>query len=500
MRVLLIFPPSLYRNFTPPLNLAYIGAVLEEQGCEVGIIDASAMHWQGDMAEIRRRAEQFAPDLIGITLNALFIQPGYDTIRELRRLGVPIIAGGPHPSLLAHEALEHGVDIVVRGEGEATIAELLEHFRGEKELEEIRGISYRRQGFYRDTPPRPLIRDLDALPFPAKHLFERELYVEDSPTYQAYGPIFSGRGCPARCSYCYKGVFGQSIRIRSAENVLAEMLDLYRRYGTTAFEFMDDAFSVDLERVSKLCDLIRESFPVPIRWQCTTRLDFTDRNLLRKMKEAGCFRVFYGFESGDRETLRRVNKKLDIDQAIQVLKWTNQTGIRSIVGFMFGFPWETPEQVDATTRIIRRISPFVDEFNPLGIMIPVPGTAIYEEYAERFGLLDWWLKDDFGARYRSNRYYPFFRRRFYNDFALLESGFFPFPPRVRRAIVRGTRTIGVHNLFHNNSLPKALGLLGMVYLSKLLYRIHPELEKAVFDRLGALKDRLLRRRAQPAPA
>jgi len=486
-RILLIFPPSLYRNYTPPLNLAYLGAVLEQQGNTVGVIDASALYWRGSTSEIRKSAEAFAPDMIGITLNALFIQPGYETVRELRSMGVPIVAGGPHPSLLAHEALDHGVDIVVRGEGEETIGELVDFVNGKQTLDQINGISFRRQGFYRDNPDRPLITDLDRLPFPAKHLSDRRLYVEDSETYQAMGPIFSGRGCPARCSYCYKGVFGQTIRIRSAENVFLEMLDTYQRYGTTAFEFMDDAFSVDNRRVAELCQLILARMPVPIRWQCTTRLDLTDRNLLELMHNAGCFRVFYGFESGDRETLRRVRKKLDLDNAIQVLRWTHETGIKSIVGFMYGFPWETEEQVNNTTKIIKRISRFVNEINPLGIMVPVPGTAIYKEYADQYGFKDWWLRDEYGAKYRSNRYYPFFRRRFYNDFALLEDGFFPFPPRVRRAIIRGTRTIGWHNLRRNNNLVKALILLGVVYLSMGIYRIHPSVEQWLFSRLGQLK-------------
>lgn len=490
MKVLLIFPPSIYRNFTPPLNLAYIGAVLEQAGHEVLIVDAAAANSTLTDDGIIQIAQDWQPDTIGLTLNVLFIRPAYNLIKRLRVLGRPIVAGGPHPSLLAEEALRHGVDIVVRGEGEITVVELLNVLASNDTLESVDGISYLHGVKVVHQPPRSLIANLDQLPFPAKHLFDHSLYTLDTPDYQAFGPIFSGRGCPGQCTYCYKGVFGSLVRVRSAKNVIAEMLELNERFGVTAFEFMDDAFSVDMERVSHLCDLILDEFPEPIRWQCTTRLDLTDRSLLLKMKRAGCFRVFYGFESGDRDTLRMVRKRLDIQQAIQVLKWTHDTGMQSIVGFMFGFPWETVTQVNHTTRIIRRISAFVDEFNPLGIMIPVPGTVIYETWSKVSGFQDWWLKDKYGNRYRSNAYFPFFRRRFYNDFSLLEDGFFPFPPHVKRAIRRGTRVIGLHNLYHNNSCLKATILLVLVLLSMTLYRIHPNLEQWLFQKFRTLRHRL----------
>ena len=487
-RILLIFPPSAYRNHTPPLNLAYLAAVLESRGSEVRILDLSALHPPCDPETAILEAKRFQPDWIGITLNVIFIKPAYEFIAGLRTIGCPVVAGGPHPSLLADEALQNGCDIVVRGEGETTVVELDHAIEHHTSLESIPGLSYRdSQGQIHHTPDRSLITDLDTLPYPAKHLFPRKWYTGDSPQYQTYGAIFSGRGCPAACTYCYKGVFGCGCRFRSAESVFREMRHLNETFHVTAFEFMDDAFSADLDRVDRLCDLILASRDFNIAWQCTTRLDLTRPELLIKMKKSGCFRIFYGVESGDPETLFRVNKHLDLAQAVQVLKWTHEAGIRSIIGFMWGFPWDSPSSVRASIDFLHKVAPFVEEINPLGLLIPVPGTRLYEDVKERYGIESWWMQDRFGSLYRDNVYFPYFQRRFYNDFALLDDGFFPYPSEVRRLIRRGTAFIGRHNLFHNTPVIRALAVYLAVLASKTLFRINPGLEKRVFSFASRLR-------------
>ncbi len=487
-KVLLIFPPTHYRNHTPPLNLAYLCACLRRAGCSVKVIDAAAVKVDLSIDEITCLARDYQPDLIGITMNALFILPAYDLARRLRAIGVPIIAGGPHPSILPDEALENGSHIVVRNEGELTVMELIEWLRGNRRLEEIAGISFMKDGVAKHNPPRALIDDLDSLPFPDKDIFERADYIEDSELYQCYGTIFSSRGCPHNCTYCNKSVFGRVVRARSPENVLEEMLYLRRNYDVTAFEFLDDTFSLRLDRVDKICDMIlAEPELKGICWQCTTRMDLTSDELLQKMRQAGCFRLFYGMESGDQETLKRVNKRLNIEKAVQVLKWTHDLKMRSIVAFMFGFPWETTKHVSNTYSLLRRISPYVDEYNPLGMLVPVPGTPMYEQYHREYGFTDWWLMPSFGIRYRSNQYFPYFRRRFFNDFALLEDGFFSYPPAVKREIKRCLRFIGKHNIYKNNPRIKAHTIYCFVLISKVLYRVHPKLEQLVFFILGRIK-------------
>ncbi len=490
--ILLIFPPSLYRNFTPPLNGAYLGGALEQAGYEVKILDLSALNPPCSMEEAEKIAKEFKPLWIGLTLNVIFITPAYEFIKQLKKLNIPIVAGGPHPSLLAEEAVQNGCDIVVRGEGERTVVQISKALAEGGDLETIPGISYKnRDGSIRHNPDAKLIQDLDDLPLPAKHLFPKKWYADETPYYQVYGPIFSGRGCPANCAYCYKGVFGHGCRLRSAENVFSEMKHLNERYGVTAFEFMDDAFSADLERVDRLCDMILDDPDFSPNWQCTTRMDLTTRELLLKMKRAGCFRIFYGVESGDPETLDRVNKHLDLDRAERVLKWTREAGIKSIVGFMWGFPWDSPAGVRQSISYLRRIAPFTDEFNPLGILIPVPGTRIYNEYKTSCRLKNWWLENRFGHLYRSNIYFPYFQRRFYNDFSLLDDGFFPFTPEVKKMIRKGINFIGKHNLFRNEPRGRALVFYAGVLLSRGLFKLSPRLEMTVFRKLGDIKHRIL---------
>ena len=473
------------------MNLAYVAASLEQDDHEVRIVDLACVNPPMTEDEVLQMIRQFDPHWIGLTLNVIFIQPAYEFIKKLRPLNIPLVAGGPHPSLLAEECLDQGFDIVVRGEGEETVRELTRSLVNNSELDEVKGISYRsKEGEYYHNPSRPLIRDLDALPLPAKHLFSKEWYIKDSPFYEIYGPIFSGRGCPANCQYCYKGVFGHGCRLRSAESVFQEMLHLHKTFGVNAFEFMDDAFSADLERISNLCDMILKEPDFQPVWQCTTRLDLTTPALLKKMYSAGCFRIFYGVESGDTDTLDRVNKHLDLPRAIQVLKWTREAKIKSITGFMWGFPWDSPSSLRSSLDFLRQMAPYTNEFNPLGILIPVPGTGIYNRYKDRYHLDNWWLQNRFGRLYRTNAYFPYYMRRFYNDFALIDDGFFPFPPEVKKMIRQGTRFIGRHNLYSNTAKPIAYLVHVAVITSRILFSIHPLLEQSVFGVLGEIKARI----------
>jgi len=492
-RILLIFPPSSYRNFTPPLNLASIAASLLQDGHEVRILDLGALHPACSEEEAVEIAKDFDPLWIGLTLNVIFIRPAYDFIKKLQKAGYLVVGGGPHPSLLADECLENGCNIVVRGEGEETVRELTKKLESNEDLRSIKGISYiDKQRRIIHGQDRSLISNLDELPLPAKHLFPKEWYTLDTPDYQVFGAIFSGRGCPASCDYCYKGVFGHGCRIRTAENVFKEMKHLNKQFNVTAFEFMDDAFSADLDRVDKLCELILADPEFNPVWQCTTRLDLTTEELLKKMRLAGCFRIFYGVESGDKETLLRVNKHIDIRNAEKVLKWTRDAGIKSIVGFMWGFPWDSPSSIRASVEFIKRIASYTDEFNPLGILIPVPGTKLYQNYKDIYQLENWWLKEKYGQLYRSNAYFPYYQRRFYNDFGLLNDGFFPFPHEVKKLIEKGIHSIGRHNLFKNSNPVYASVTLMAVMLSEIIYKIHPELEQIFFNALHELKARFVK--------
>lgn len=490
LRAVLVFPPSLYKNYTPPVNIGYIGAMMLLKGMDVKVIDASAINNDIPVDEIVRQCVELDPDIVGITMNVLFIKPAYELGRKLKEKGIKVLGGGPHPSIVPEEPIIHGgADIVVYGEGENTVAEIADYLRGERKLEEITGIAYRdKNGYPVTNPARAQVQDLDEFPFPAREIFVREHYTGGTEYYQAHGGMFTSRGCPATCTYCNLSVYGRRVRVRSAQDIFNEMKFLKQNYGVTAFEYLDDTFSAKFARIEELCHLIINDDEMRgIKWQANTRLDFANQDLLELMARSGCFRLFWGLESGDEATLKKVAKKQEVDKAVQTLTWAHEVGIKSICGMMFAFPWDTPQNTMNTVELIRRLEDVVEEFNPLGLLVPVPGTPIYDEYCAKGELKEWWLSDNFGHLYRSNTYFPFFRRRFYNDFALLEDGFFEFDAATKKTIYYATNVIGWHNITRNNPPYKAAALLAAVYVSKVLYAIHPTLEGIVFDKISKLK-------------
>ena len=363
----------------PPLGLAYLGAVLERAGHEVLIIDAAAPYADYTISDLVDEAREFAPGIVGVRFTVYSLEYAYPLLKALSQAGLDalIVAGGPHSTLLPDEVLQHGAQVAVRHDGEETILELVEHVQGERGLEDIEGISYwDTDGKIIYNPPRPRIRDLDALPFPAKHLFRQQDYIRNSGDHERFGNILSSRGCPYQCTYCSKIVRGKTTRFRSAQNVLDEILFLMDKYGITRFRFIDDIFTVRKKRVMRLCDLILER-DLNISWTVITRLDCVDRELLRKMKEAGCRSIAYGVESGNPETLERIRKGFTRDQARQAIKMTHEVGVNCSVNFMWGFPWETVDDVQRSADFVKELLPFVTVVAPAGILIPFPGTEIY---------------------------------------------------------------------------------------------------------------------------
>ena len=296
-KILLVHPISPIKNNSPPLGLAYLGAVLNRIGCQVKIIDGSAVYSSITPAGMVDEIRQFAPDIIGITMTTPFIEFAYQLIKPLSSLNSLIIAGGAHCSLLPEEALENGVEIVVKGEGEETITEIIEFYRGEKKIEEIKGLVYRdkRTDQIKYNSPRPLIENLDEIPYPAKNLFKIEDYVrEDKSKINNLGGIIASRGCPGRCTFCSRNIFGNRHRFRSAENIFAEIKQLYDNYRVTDFEFYDDVFTINTRRITNLCKMIIEEKNFNINWKCTTKVNFLNKNLLTIMKKAGCDHINFG--------------------------------------------------------------------------------------------------------------------------------------------------------------------------------------------------------------
>lgn len=381
-KVLLINPPSEFKTPILPLSLASIAAYLESKDKEIDIsvIDA----WAENMGfkELENRVSQSKADIIGIYM----ISPRYDkakTTCEICRKALPdsiIIAGGPHPSAVPIETLKEipQLDICVIGEGEVTMYELVKSFQEKSELLSVDGIAYRDKNSKEIivTKPRDFIKNLDDLPFPARELFPLQKY-RIHPPYGRKNPYFSivtSRGCPFQCAYCSKDVFKDTFRARSPQNVCDEIEELISKYNAQEIQFYDDDFTLDMKRTEEVCDEILRR-EIKIRWSCVTRVDLVNEKLLRKMKQAGCWLVSYGVESGNQKILDSINKGFTVEQVISAFEMTRRVGLTTICYFIIGLPGETKKTIQETLDLVKKIKP---NFISCGILTIFPGSRLFK--------------------------------------------------------------------------------------------------------------------------
>jgi radical SAM superfamily enzyme YgiQ (UPF0313 family) len=431
-RVFLLNPPSPEPVKTPLLSFCHLAASLRAGGHEVALLDASAPHAPRD---ISARIAAFAPDLVGLHLKTLHVQPAYALAREL---DWPLVAGGPHATVCPDEPLEHGFDWVVRGEGEETLVELADAVDGKRRFDEVRSLSFRAQGLTRHIPERGFLMELDALAAPtsALDLFDPAWYGSQKALPPA--GLLSSRGCPAACTFCSNNVTGRRFRYRSAASVAAEVAELKARYALYGFSFFDDSFAVGHRRVEELCDAL--AGVQPVWWTCTAHPAHLDPPTLKAMKRAGCAGIDIGMESGDPDTLVRIGKGVTVERVLQVLEWTRELGIYCMLNLMFGWPDESDAELEATLRFMERAAPLAGGFNARGVLVPYPGTDIYDGHHERHGFTGWWIREaplayePFAADWS-----PAEVERAYAVDPALERNFFHHPPHRLELMREGLR-------------------------------------------------------------
>jgi radical SAM superfamily enzyme YgiQ (UPF0313 family) len=384
-RVFLLNPPSPEPVKTPLLSFCHLAAQLRAGGHDVAVYDASAPHAAHDTAAIAARVGDFAPDLVGLHLKTLHVQPAYALARILAER-LTLVAGGPHATVRPEEPLAHGFRYVVAGEGEHA----LEQLAAGHAPATIRGLYWIDRGFVRRGPPRELVKDLDALapPLSAIELFDPAWYGATASLPPA--GVLSSRGCPAACTFCSNDFTGRRFRYRSAASVADEVRHLRARFGAVALSFFDDSFAVGRRRVSELCAALREVGP--IWWTCTAHPAHLDRDTLAEMRDAGCAGVDIGMESADPQMLVRIGKGVTVERVLEVLESCAALGIHTVVNLMFGWPDETDAELDATIDFMH-VATLAGGFNARGVVVPYPATEIYERHHARFGFTDWWLRE-----------------------------------------------------------------------------------------------------------
>jgi len=382
---------------TPPLGLAWVGAVLERAGFSVAAYDQQVM-WDTDFDDfVAATRPRLA--LIGGTSHGRFV--AFDYARRIKAAdpSITVAYGGPHASFTARETLARvpEIDVIGHGECERTCLELAEwKVRGggaAEALRKIRGITFRVNGAVVATEPRERIRDLDALPLPARHLFPMARYRLIMDILGVPGTIImTSRGCPIACAFCSEShFFGKHFFTRSARHIVDEVEEVVTKYGVRGLQIFDSTFSLRRRHVENFCDeLSRRGIKIP--WACQVRVNTVDKPLLARMQEAGCYIVAFGVESGSQEVLDHISKGIKLEQAEAVMKWCKELGLYTRVSFSLGHAGETPAQARATNRFIRRHRRYMTfiGYNP-GVRI-YPGTAV-EAYARAHNLLppgfDW---------------------------------------------------------------------------------------------------------------
>ena len=405
-------------NSYPPLGLGYLAAVTEAEGHTAAIFDLGLTPDTPLERDVERIAA-FSPDLVGFTAMTNNYHSVQETISLLRlRLGseCPFVIGGPHATLFPKRiAADSHIDYVIYGEGEETLRELVRAlvlagpFPPEATLRNIRGLVFASRADRAQaeagkttgagaqtggaraqaagsadtvivTPARPLIRDLDTLPFPARHLYDLSRYPLCAPNGEPMVTLLSSRGCPYNCSYCFKGIVGHTYRRRSPENVISEIHTLINDYGYRNYYFIDDLFTLDYRRLAAITDrMIAEH--LDIRWQCLARVDRVKPHLLKRMAQAGCREVHYGIESGNPDILKNLGKQITLDQVRQAVKWTVDADILVKGYFMLGLPGDTEETMQQTIRFASELELDQAMFS---LTTPFPGTRLWDEVVARY--------------------------------------------------------------------------------------------------------------------
>jgi len=413
MKTLLVNPP--FQRFTSdysisvhhfPLGLGYVAAALEQAGYQVEIYDADLFSkpiYNSEISQFRiaaHRADHVnallnfdhdvwhevealfgkkEPDIVGITSKSVTLPAAYMAAKIAKKVNkeVVVVFGGPGATTVIEQVLQNPhVDFVVQGEGEQTMTKLVKMLHNSKpDFYQIDGLSFKDGGRIINNRSRTVVKDIDTLPYPAKHLL---LYADKLPDilYKTiHGDILTTRGCPYACTFCACHVIwgGRSVRMRSAEEVVKEILHQKERYGVQNFRLWDDLFTIKRKRVVEICNLLIEK-KVNVNWICYIRVDSIDTKLLALMKQAGCVEVEVGVESGSNRVLKEMHKGITVEQTQKAAEMINETGLPWIALLMIGVPGETKEEMAATMDLLPKLSPTKVVFN---VFSPYPGTPLH---------------------------------------------------------------------------------------------------------------------------
>lgn len=372
----------------PSIQLLYVASILEKLGMELLYIDTIGMGISN--FELEKRLKEFQPDLVGISIFTPHFHTARNFISYIKSLlpNTKTILGGVHASIYPKDTLEciPDLDYVCVGEAEMVLPEFVRRWENKESFEGLRGLVWRDGDIIKYAGHPDVKQNLDEVPFPARHLILNERYFSLISNKRNYTVFNSSRGCPFACIFCNDA---RSIwRPRSPENIADEFEQCYEKYGIREIDIYDSSFTIKKQRVLDICtELIKRGLHKKIIWNARSRVDCIDMEMLEAMKEAGCYRIFYGLESGNTEILKTLCKKANVEQMKDIVQKTHKVGISVFAYFLVGSPGETSETFRQTIDTAKSL-PL--DFATFSCVIPLPQTQLYEKYYLSYTNRDFW--------------------------------------------------------------------------------------------------------------
>jgi len=360
----------------PPLGIAYIAGVLRREGHEIEILDENAHDRPEGLLESALKKDF---EVVGFSATSASFPRAARLSRLVKEMSPDskVILGGIHATIFPREILEANgsIDYIVAGEGEETCMELVRRIQDCAAPSDVSGVAYRKDGGALENPRRPLIENLDDLPFPAYDLLPLRRYESVQIEKTPFTSMITSRGCPFGCTFCGAfRMFGRRFRFHSPERTFSEVRHLVENHKIREIMFKDSEFLIDKGRVEKFCDLLLEG-SLDLAWSCNARADNVTESLLSRMRRAGCHLIKFGVESGDDSVLRRMKKGMTTNQVREAVKTAKRAGIRTEASFMIGNAGDSRKTIEKTIEFALELD---TDFVNFGLAVPLPDTELYE--------------------------------------------------------------------------------------------------------------------------
>ena len=413
----------------PPLGILYISGYLEDQGIQNEVYDTTF----SSKKAFRTYLLTYKPRLIGIYVNLMTKLNVLETIRFVKEhlTETTIILGGPEVRYSAENFLRYGADYIVIGEGEETMTELVNSLilvpadmdddspgqADSTSRKSIAGIAFLDNDNFVQNPERQKIKDLNDLSIPNRKKINLHQYLDAWKKFHGKNAlsVSTMRGCPYTCKWCSRAVYGLSYRRRNPDKVVEELVQIKKEYNPDSLWFVDDVFTISHKWLTSFRDELRKQ-NLLIPYECITRADRLNEEVILMLKETGCFRVWIGAESGSQKVIDLMDRRVDVNQVREMIQLTRKHGIEAGTFIMLGYPGETEEDIEETIHHLKKSNP---DYFTITVAYPIKGTELYQEIeAVQTTNLDWSTSTDRQVDFKrtySRKYYDYAVKRVINE-------------------------------------------------------------------------------------